>query len=116
MCFVLFLPEQVALVETLLSQACKSQGWVLSRTRSTVLDAERLKSLFSWTSKEKLEKQCQGREIIGIEICGQGIRAEVEATLNAVPNSKGHRGFRIVPENMHGALGKAFFEVWKDEI
>merc|ERR1719345_688233 len=92
-CFILFLPDQDALVEAFISKASKTQGWSLCRTRSTALPADRLKTLFSWTAKEKLEKQFQGREIIGVEVCGQGVRAQAEESLNSLVN--GNKGFRI---------------------
>jgi len=115
-CFILFFPEQDDLVEGFLSKASKMQGCQICRTRSMVVPVDRLKSLFSFTAKEKLEKKFQGREIVGIDICGQGIRQKVEESLNSLSNGKGPPGFRIVPESTQTALAKAFFEVWKDEI
>lgn len=115
-CFVIFFPEQDALVEGFISKAAKTQGWVLCRTRATALPEDRLKSLFSWAAKEKLEKRCKGQEVIGVEVCGKGIRAQVEESLSSLANGNGQKGFKVVPENMQEALAKAFFEVWKDEI
>jgi len=117
-CFVLFLPDEEHLVEAFISKAAKSQGWVLCRTRSTALPADRLKSLFSWTAKEKLEKVCKDREIVGVEVCGEGIRAQVEESLPSLVAqlNLSRKGFRIVPQDSQAQLGKAFFEVWKDEI
>lgn len=115
-CFVLFLPDQETLVESFISTASKTQGWVLCRTRATTLPVDRLKSLFAWAAKEKLEKQCKDKEVIGVEVCGQGIRAQVEESLGSLANGKGQKGFRIVPDNQSSPLAKAFFEIWKDEI
>jgi len=115
-CFAIFLPGQEALVESFISKASKTQGWVLRRTRATVVPADRIKSLFAWCPKDKLEKACKDKELIGVEVCGRGIRGEVEESLNTLENGKAQKGFRIVPENAHDALAKAFFEVWKDEI
>jgi protein XRP2 len=115
-CFVIFLPEQESVVEHFISQTSKTQGWVLSRTRATVLPLDRLKSLFAWAAKEKLEKQCKDKEIVGVEVYGQGIRSQVEDSLSSTVNSKGQKGYRIFPENAQTALAKAFFEVWKEEI
>lgn len=113
--FVVFLPDQEALVEAFLSKASKMEHCILRRTRATVLSVDRLKSLFSWTAKEKLEKQCKGREIIGVEVCGP--YDQVQESLESLAPGKGEKGFRIVPEVVHqNGSAQAFFEVWKDEI
>jgi protein XRP2 len=115
-CFVVFLPQSQAVVEAFITHASKEQGWTLSRTRSTVLPEDRAKSLFSWTPKEKLEKKCKGKELIGIEVCGAGICEKVSRALPTLGNAKDVKGVKVVPENSRQMLAKAFFEVWKDEI
>jgi protein XRP2 len=115
-CFIVFLPEQAALVEAFIAKAAKMQAWVMCRTRATVLSADRLKSLFAWASKEKLEKQCKDREVIGVEVCGQGIVTQVEECLNSLTAGKSNKGFRILPDDVKASSAKAFFETWKEEI
>jgi len=113
-CFVIFLPDTEAFVEQLLLAANKSEGWSICRTRSTVLDDERLKSLLAWAREPKLVGQCKRREVTGVEICGNGINHQVQEALDCL--GIGAKSARVVPERETPALGKAFFETWRDEM
>lgn len=113
-CFVLFLPDTEADVEAFLGAAGKTDGWFLCRTRSTVLSEEQLKTLFGWAKERKLPAQCKGREITGVEVCGDGIFQQVQASMNAAASAG--KTIRIVPQQETPTLGKAFFEMWKDEV
>jgi protein XRP2 len=115
-CFVLCLPQTESVAESLISKACKTQGWTVCRTRSTALPDDRLKTLFSWAAKEKLDKRCKGKEIIGIELCGNGIRDAVDQALATIANASTLKNVKIMPESTRQTHAKAFFEVWKDEI
>jgi len=111
--FVLFLPDSEAEIEAFLDMAAKQEDWSVCRTRSTVLDDERAKTLFAWAKEPKLPALCKGKEVTGIELCGQGIFKQVQAAVATAASSK---GTRLVPEQERPALSKAFFEVWKDEV
>jgi len=113
-CFVIFLPDTEALVEQLLVAANKSEGWSICRTRSTVLDDDKLKSLLAWAREPKLVGLFKKREVTGVQICGNGINNQVQEALNVL--GIGVKSARVVPERETPALGKAFFETWKDEI
>eukprot|EP00411_Alexandrium_monilatum_P094259 CAMPEP_0175747092 /NCGR_PEP_ID=MMETSP0097-20121207/58921_1 /TAXON_ID=311494 /ORGANISM="Alexandrium monilatum, Strain CCMP3105" /LENGTH=203 /DNA_ID=CAMNT_0017055535 /DNA_START=188 /DNA_END=799 /DNA_ORIENTATION=- len=113
-CVLMFLPNSEADVEAFLGLAVKEEGWSVCRTRSMVLSDDQLKSLFSWTKEPKLLSQCKGREVTGIEVCGRGIFQQVQGVVSAAPTHS--RSTRIVPEQDVPTIGKAFFEVWKDEV
>jgi len=114
-CFVVFLPRSEVFVEAFLSCASRSSGWVICRTRSTCLAQDRAKQLFSWT-KEPLAKLCAGQEVMGVEVCGRSIQAQVSEALTTSGLAAGSKSIRMVPEAQTETLAKAFFEVWKDEI
>jgi len=111
---VIFLPDTEADVEQLLVAANKSEGWSICRTRSTVLDDDKLKSLLAWAREPKLGRLCKKREVTGVQICGNGINTQVQEALNAL--GIGAKSARVVPERETPALGKAFFETWRDDI
>jgi len=113
-CLVIFLPNAEADIEAFLGVAVSRQGWSVCRTRSTVLSDDQLKSLFSWSREPRLPVQCRGKEVAGIEICGDGVFQQVQDAVNAAASCS--RTARIVPQQEVPTLGKAFFEVWKDEV
>jgi hypothetical protein len=76
---------------------------------------DRLKQLFSWT-KENLASRCKGQEVIGVEVCGIGIIHQVQHTLKNSGLATCSKQIRVVPEENHEILAKAFFETWKDEM
>mmetsp|Transcript_92805 Transcript_92805/g.199025 ORF Transcript_92805/g.199025 Transcript_92805/m.199025 type:complete len:348 (+) Transcript_92805:115-1158(+) len=110
------LPDSEAYVEALLSKVTTTEGWILTRTRSMLLSKDQLTTLFAWAKEPKLATQCKGREVTGIEICGTGIQRQVEDALRTTGLAAGSKSIRLVPEGEAKTLGKAFFEVWKDEI
>lgn len=117
-CFVLFLPQTEALVEAFLATAGR-EGWVLCRTRSMVLAADRAKSLFLWAKPAgALANRCSSsrQEVTGVEVCAPQIRAEVSKVLSTTGFAAASKSIYIVPEQEGPALANAFFEVWKDEI
>mmetsp|Transcript_53243 Transcript_53243/g.105809 ORF Transcript_53243/g.105809 Transcript_53243/m.105809 type:complete len:348 (+) Transcript_53243:67-1110(+) len=113
-CFVIFLPRTEARVEQLLVVANRSEGWSICRTRSTVLDDDKLKSLLAWAREPKLLGACKGREVTGVQICGHGINNQVQEALDTLGIDV--KSARMVPERETQALGKAFFETWRDDI
>merc|ERR1712151_1417755 len=100
----------------LLALVAKTEGWVLCRTRATTLGEDRLKSLLAWTKETKLPSQCKGKEVTGVEICGAGITQQVQDTIATTGLSMASKNIRVIPPEVTQAMGKAFFEVWKDEI
>lgn len=115
-CFAVFLPGADAYVDAFLARVEKTPGWELCRTRSTLLAEDRLKSLLSWTKESKLAGQCRGREVTGVQICGPGVFGQAREALTTTGLAAGCKMIRLVPEAEATALGKAFFEVWKDEV
>lgn len=107
-CFILFLPQlDDALLEEYLNKVSKTDGWHLCRARSTLITEERARALFAWT-KEPLVTRCKDKEVAGVQLCGENIHAEVEASLSGT--------MRLIPKSEVGALSKTFFETWKDEV
>lgn len=115
-CFVIFLPGSDQYIEAFLSRAHQKEDWILARTRSMALPPDRLKSLFAWTKEAKLASQCKGKDVVGIDLCGPSIHAQVEEVLYSTGMASGSKLCRLVPKEETPLLTKAFFEAWKDEI
>lgn len=114
--FVLFLPNSDLYIEAFLAKAAKTDGWTLCRTRSTVLPDDRLKSLLGWAKEPKLLASLKGKEVTGVQVCGPGIAQQVQEALSSTGLAAGAKNIRIIPAPEIQTLGKAFFEVWKDDI
>mmetsp|Transcript_10677 Transcript_10677/g.24326 ORF Transcript_10677/g.24326 Transcript_10677/m.24326 type:complete len:348 (-) Transcript_10677:89-1132(-) len=117
--FVIFLPpleEAAGFIGAFLTQASSTEGWNLCRARSVILADDRVKSLLGWTKEKNLEARCKGKEVAGIEVCGMGIHAKVQETLNSTGFAAATKCVRLVPPGDTKGLAKAFFDVWKDEI
>merc|ERR1712232_856443 len=106
-----------AAVEAFVTKATKD-GWNLCQMRCTVLDNEQLKTLFSWSSKEKksLISQCKAKELVGVEVCGAACYSQVEEAFAATGLAIAAKNIRIVPRDQTAVLAKAFFETWKDAV
>jgi len=115
-CFIIFLPDSDAYVEALFAKAAKTDSLKVCRTKSIVLGDERVKSLLSWAKEPKTMALCKNKEITGVEVCGEDITKHVEDAFSNNELASPAKHMRIVPEKESATLGKAFFEVWKDEI
>lgn len=115
-CFVVFLPGSKDHVEAFLARIVRTPEWTLCRTRSLTLPDDRLKSFFTWAKDSKqLLLQCKGKELTGIEVCGHNSYEQVQAAFTSDLAAVA-KAIRCVPLDQTPTLGKAFFEVWKDEI
>lgn len=115
-CFVLFLPDSDALIEAFLTKTAKMDTWTLCRTRGTMLGQDQLKTLLAWTKESRLPKQCTGREVTGVEVCGEGVHKQVQEVISTTGFAIGSKNIRVIPEQETQTLSRFFFEVWKDEI
>lgn len=113
-CILLLLPGAEDCMEPLMTKADRSPDWNLCRTRSMALGQEQLRTLLSLAQDPK-HAVAKGKEIQGIEICGPGIAGKVQAFLASGTLPAG-RGLKLVPVSETAALGKLFFETWKDEV
>lgn len=122
-CLALFLPgADLTYVEALLALVgSREAGWWVCRARSTFLPDENCQKLFHGWMKDKEVKKvvaaCRGRELIGVEVCGEGVRQGIrDAMTPGGPLATLSQYVRLAPEENMAMLAKAFFEVWKDQI
>eukprot|EP00931_Biecheleriopsis_adriatica_P107720 TRINITY_DN82043_c0_g1_i1.p1 TRINITY_DN82043_c0_g1~~TRINITY_DN82043_c0_g1_i1.p1 ORF type:complete len:357 (-),score=88.82 TRINITY_DN82043_c0_g1_i1:105-1133(-) len=116
-CFVVFLPDASEdHIEAFLAKTNQAEGWTLCRARCTYLQEDQLKTLLAWTKESRLPSQLKGKEITGIEICGQDINSQVETAISTTGLASASRHIRVIPAKETPTLGKLFFETWKDEV
>lgn len=121
-CLAIFLPgADLTAVEALLALVDSTAGWSVCRARSTILPVEKCQKLFSTWMKDREAKKvaamCGGAELVGVEVCGAGVREGMtEALASGGPLVALSRHARLAPEDKVASLAKDFFEDWKDQI
>jgi len=116
-CLVIFLPGGDAQhIEAFLAKVRDTLAWTLCRTRSIMLNDDQRKTLFSWSKEKSVKDACKGKEVVGVEVCGDGCFEQTKTFLTSAEMAAGSKTIRLVPQEHVGSIAKNFFELFKDEI